>query len=225
MIRQIPSIQLPNYGVGLPGVDEVRRALLWDSVHRAAAATWAGNVQFFTNPIGSLAGLAGAPKTLLDTNMVSAGQIPARNTFEIWDVRIGVTADLIGVADVATVPIALQEYVSDMAYGAAFSLFIDGKTVLDVAPIAILAPGYGITSHGFANNFPVAAPAAGGGAMGAQFGSPNGTSLWGLAPYPLVIKPSQNFQVQLFFPNAITIPAVTASRVWVHFDGVLRKAA
>ena len=225
MIRELGNQELQRYSVGLPGIDEVRRAVLYDSVHRAAAATWAGNVQFFVNPIGSLAGLAGVAKTLLDTNMVSAGQIPSRNAFEIWDIRVGVTMALAGVIDVATVPIAMQQYLNDMAYGAAFQLFIDGRPVQEIAPLALLAPGYGISTHGFAQNTPVLAGAAGGGAMSGQIGSPNGTSLWGLAPYPQVIKPNQNFAVQLFFPAAVTIPAVTSSRVYVHLDGVLRKAA
>lgn len=84
--NQVPSYaDLSNFNVNRDGWEVIRQGL-YDS--NAYAAAGASVLTFFALPIGQGTGLGGGVKTLTDTNMQAAGQMPNMQEFLVQSVEI-----------------------------------------------------------------------------------------------------------------------------------------
>jgi hypothetical protein len=220
--RSIQPNELAQFASEIQGVEEKRRWALYDSIIFAAAAVVTGDANLFQLPIGQ-----GAPaKTLLDTNMHAAGTLPARQGFEIWDVRVQVELRLLH-SSITSVTILNNNFerFHDLIYGASLTLRQAQKTDLELAPLAFLPAGYGATGVVYGTTNLVAAADTGGGASLFSNGHPSKAALWDLDPLPIILLPQRQFVVVINFPAAITLPAGVGMRLWVHLDGILHRAA
>lgn len=219
--KSIKPRELAGYSSEIPGLGEKRRWALYDRIVFAAAATVTGDQRFFSVQLGG-----GTPaKTLLDTNLRQAGQLPARQALEIWDIRIH--PQLTVVTDDASI-VAFHNLVDTfnaLIYGAFFLFEQAQKTDLEIAPIAILAAGYGASGPVAESSSLVAAAGAGSGAAVLNNGHPSRAALWNLAPMPIVILPQRSFQVTVSFPTAVVLPAGVGMNLWCHLDGILHRSA
>lgn len=220
--RALNPEEIQSFSSEIPGVQELRRWALYDRIVSVAAATLLGAYNFFTVPIGGGA----VPKTLLDTNLRQAGQLPARQGFEIWDIRVLPQIALL-IDSITTMTIlnncAIAAYT--LLYGGFFTLSQAQKTDLEISPIALLGAGYGAASTGGYGATVTPAAASGGGYIMATNGTPSSLALWGLAPLPIVILPQRSFSVSITYPVAIVLPAGVGLNQWVHLDGVLHRSA
>lgn len=220
--RSIAPNELAQFASEIQGVEEKRRWALYDSLIFAAAAAVSGDQTLFQLPIGQ-----GTPaKTLLDTNMRAAGTLPARQGFEIWDVRIQVEMRLLHSSETTiTILNNNMERFHDLLYGASLTIRQAQKVDLELAPLAFLPAGYGPTGFGYGTTNITAGAAAGGGAVLLSNGHQSKASLWDLDPLPIILLPQRQFSILINFPTAITLPAATGMRLWVHLDGILHRAA
>lgn len=215
------------------GVVEVIKQSLYDSaVLPAAGAT---NLTFFATPEGqgasSSPGNAANAKSLADTNMKAAGQLPAPEAFWIQSVEIdfqpGATTGASwqiqtpAVSTAVFTPAAIGGGVGDVnAFysSGALVLTIGNKPYLQEAPLLYFPPKC---------RFELDA---------ALSGVTNATSVVvameklkaGGRPYKLdpglSLTQSVNFKVQLFWPNAVALPSTFPGRVMVKLDGWLFRA-
>jgi hypothetical protein len=220
--RSIQGAELAAFSSEIPGVEEKRRWALYDVERFAAAATVLGDYNLFTIPIGQ-----GAPaKTLRETNMRQSGQLPARQGMEVWTVGVTIQPTLL-ITSETTVTIInnLAQAFYNLCYGASLTLRQAQKTDLEIAPLAFVPGGIGITSAGYATGNITAAAAAGGGALALNSGHPSRLACWELDPLPIVILPQRSFGVTLNFPVAQVLPAGVGLNIWCHLDGVLHRSA
>lgn len=213
--------ELAGFSSEIPGLEEKRRWALYDRIVFAAAATVSGDQTLFSTPVGG-----GTPaKTLLDTNLRQQAQLPARQALEVWDIRI--QPQLTVVSDDASV-VALNnlwDAFNALIYGG-FLVFRQAQKVdLEIAPLALLAAGYGGTGVDYGSTNFVAAAGAGGGAALFSNGHPSRAALWDLAPWPIIVLPQRSFSVTITFPTAIVLPAAVGLNLWCHLDGILHRSA
>jgi hypothetical protein len=216
-----------NYRANVPGLADAKRAALYDVVGFAAAANVLGPARFFTVPLGGAGVFNGAAvaKSLLQTNLRTAGQLPAQQELEVWDIRVQPDINLINSDTTSTILSNAMIAVRALLMGSFLTLQIDGKTQLEISPVAILSAGYGAVASGYGSANITAAAAAGGGALFLTNGSPNRSGLWNLSPIPIVIQAGHTFEVIIETPIQVTLPANTALNWWVHLDGKLHRAA
>lgn len=93
-MNNVPSLMdLQKYAVNRPGQQEVIRQPLYDTAVYATAGST--GISFFATPIGQGAsaspGNAGNVKTIADTNMTLAGQLPAGQNFMVEQIEVDVT--------------------------------------------------------------------------------------------------------------------------------------
>lgn len=217
--RLIPPEQLASYSSEIQGLDEQRRWSFYDRQVYAAAATVSGDVTLFSTPIGQ----GSTAKTLLDTNMRQAGQLPARQAFIAYDIRV--QPQLTVISEDATIAAAnnIPDAFWSLIYGGSFTFRQAQKVDLELAPLAMLPAGYGAAGPIYGGG--MASASTSGGAFLGSNGSPNRTALWDLDPLPIVILPQRSFSVVLNFPTAIVLPTGVGLNLWVHLDGVLLRSA
>lgn len=212
---------------------EVIRQSFYDSLLYPTAGSV--NLRFFQNPIGqglSVApGNANNPKTLADTNMEGAGQLPAPQGFWNHSVEIDVLPGSVNTANTFTP----QTYASSAAAPAAATGIVQVGAVNDVA--AIVNSGalvYTIGEKPYLKEAPLSrfpakarreidAAFAGNSATTANFGA----AMLRAAGRPYLLDPglaimtSQNFNVQLQWPVVVATPSGFNARVQVILDGWL----
>jgi hypothetical protein len=198
-----------------PGVtyDPLRQPL-YDRVVTADPIAAGTVLQFFQTPIGQ------AGKTLLDTNMRLAGQIPAGHVFECWSPRVVVAP--ITITDIGL--LAVINNASDVyriIHGGFIDFAIVSSRKLQV-PIFFLPAGAGVS--GFAALTSIGGAGSNtGNVLAATNGEPNNTAPMTLAPFPVVIPPTQTFTFEMTFPVAIDLFGVVS--IWVVLDGILHRPA
>lgn len=233
MNQQFPNLQaFRDHMVNRAGVAEVIRQSLYDSVVYPAAGV-AGNLTFFANPVGqgvsSSPGNAANAKTIADTNMTLAGQLPAPQGFWIQSVEVdfqpGATTGASWVIQAPTIAnaaggAAVSPGGSDVNafYSAGqLTLTIGTKPYLQEAPLLYFPPKCRFELDT------------------ASSGAPTTTGVIvkeklkaGGRPYilepGLALMTSQNFNVTLFWPNAVATPSTFPGRVMVKLDGWLFRA-
>lgn len=213
--------ELAGFSSEIPGLEEKRRWALYDRIVFAAAATVTGDQTLFSTPIGG-----GTPaKTLLDTNLRQQAQLPARQALEVWDIRV--QPQLTVVSDDASIAAFnnLVDTFNALIYGGSFVFRQAQKVDLEIAPLALLAAGYGAFGPMSQSSSLVAAAGAGSGSTILSNGHPSRASLWDLAPFPIIVLPQRSFSVTLNFPTAIVLPAGVGLNLWVHLDGILHRSA
>ena len=218
----IPSYaDLSAYNVNRDGWEAIRQSL-YDSAAYAAAGQ--PQLSFFSTPVGQGTGVGGGPKTLTDTDMTLAGQMPANQEFLIQSLEVlffptipAVAADNPGALGAPAIPHIINDaYI--FAHGGNLNLFIGSKSYLQEAPMLRFPAKTFFDIVGMFSDSTTAGAAQ---ATRAAYATPRGRPYM-LQPANLRLVSNQNFGVTLNWPEgnaAITNPA----RVYVILDGVLYR--
>ena len=199
-LTQLPSLSdLQSYAVNRPGQNTGLRWELYDSV--AYPTGGQTSLDFFQIPQGQ------SSKTLADTNMEAAGQLPNPKQFLITDIQVFF---LSGLAPSAAVGVATAVNDAQIFYqGKAWAeLFIGSTYYVQQAPLVRFPPRNGLTGWGSISATDMVNYATAGG-----------------APYlmqpQILLQPTQNFKFSLKWPAAL--PITTASVVHVVLGGYLYR--
>lgn len=211
MAGNIPALaDLEKYNVNRPGDIEGIRSSLYDFQTYAALGTT--QMTFFAVPIGQSA------KTKFDTNMEVAGSLPAPKRFLIDTIEVyfypGSAVDTF-----ATVAAALPAQADDVytfAKNGWLDLFIGSKSYLTESPLGRLPPTTGVKlTTAIATNSATTSE------VKSEYAVAGGQP-YRLDP-PILLVPTQNFNVTLNWPVAIAMPSTIAARVGVVFKGILYR--
>lgn len=197
---------------------EITNQSLYDSTSYVAAGQ--ASLSFFQNPIGQGTGFGGGAKTLSDTNMQLAGQLPNGQMFIVTSIEINfqpttpsVTADLPAAIHAAN---AVPNIIND-----SYIFWRSGNLVFNVLSKAYLSEAPLMNFPPTADLDGFAAIAAGTGIadeINATYANSQGPTYL-LTPNNILITSNQNFKVTLAWPEgvqAITNPA----RVFVRLNGM-----
>lgn len=231
---------LDRYDVNAPGaVEKVRQRFYDYQVYPTAGAT---QFTFFAQPVGqgtsSSPGNAAGVKTLADTNMQLAGQLPSPQAFIVESIEVVIFPGSSTAANTfATQPpwdsgTNAAAMVSSGASGASdvnaigvagfLNFFIGSKSYLTDAPIGAFPPKTWPEVRG-------ALAGEGGGSSSSQSMASVLTFNWAGRPYyldpPITLRATQNFNVTLNWPVAVATPSGFNARIGVILDGVLFRKA
>lgn len=213
--RRPPSLDaLAQYNVNRPGQIESVWQPLYD--YQTYAAAGQTSLSFFQVPIGGLVG--STPRTLADTNMRSAGQLPAPQQFLVVNVQVqllpGFTVSSLGAA--AATSFAQDAYT--ILKNGVLRFRVGSKDYLEHSPLLDFPP----SSHleGFAAVADATTAAA---ALCSQISyAQSSGSLWAVAPIRLIAN--QNFSVTMEWPSAIAVPSTNATtKIGVKLGGYLYR--
>jgi hypothetical protein len=216
-----PKLQVPNraqlskYSVNRPGWEAIKQTLYDFQAYAAAGQTF---LQFFAVPAGQ------SSKTLSDTNMTLAGQLPKNQEFLVQSIEVQFFPTTPTVA--AQMPAvfgaqAAQSLVNDVyivGRSGNLNLTIGSKTYLQEAPLGKFPPKTHLCVDAALSDATTA---------GAAMQGRTGYAYWGGRPYnidpaALLLPENQNFSVTLSWPEgvqAITNPG----RIGVVLDGILYR--
>ena len=218
-VHQIPSArQLQRYDVVRRDSVEGIRQTLYDSQNYAAAGQTSLN--FFQVPQGQGTGIGGGIKTLEDTNMELAGNLPNPKAFLTQGIEILFFP--YGTPVTSGTALAAKNMTNDtwaFAKQGWLQLFISSKPYLQEAPLAKfpgrnflradLAIGLTTTAATTTNQLIAEVPVMSG------------------APYkvipPITIRPTMNFNVTLNWSTAVAMPSGQPARVMVVMTGLLYR--
>ena len=214
-----PSLEaLEKYNVNRSGQFEAVRQTLYDFQSYAVAGQT--QLTFFQLPVGQ------GGKTLADTNMEVAGQIPNPKMFLIQSIEIMLlpsgavnSTALPSVGAAADAASALVNDIYNVGKSGWLELFIGSKPYLREAPLMRFPPK--VKLDGFAG---VTSTLTAGAATMSQIAY----AAWGGRPYmltpPILLKPTQNFNITLNWPAAVALAAAnTGARIGVIMDGILYR--
>lgn len=215
-VNQVPTRQqLSKYSVNRPGWEAVRQTLYDFQAYQAAGHT---QLTFFALPVGQ------SNKTLSDTNMSLAGQLPANQEFWVQSIEVVFAPTTPTVA--AAMPAAQGAQAAAVQLNDAYivgrsgnlQLVIGSKPYLQEAPIGRFPQKahYHIDAA-LADSTTAGAAQQARAAFGYWMGRP-----YLVSPAELLLVSNQNFQVTLNWPEgaqAITNPA----RIGVILDGILYR--
>lgn len=184
------------------GLKDVILQPLYDTVPYAAAGQT--QLTFFQVQLGAGTTAFGTgAKSLADTNMTLAGQLPAPQTFTIYGFRLQ-TPWNIPFLDL-----------NIMLNGCVFELLIGTKPFLQV-PARNIPAGNGPFFSGS-----VAAAATNNGAVS---GWPVMSNRFAIGEKPVKLNSTENFQVTLKWPGGVQ--AISAlSSITLYLDGILKRSA
>ncbi len=223
-ISGVPSYSdLAAYNVNRDGWEAIRQSL-YDSASYVAAGQ--PQLNYFSTPVGQGVGFGGGTKTLSDTNMTLAGQMPANQEFLIQSLELAFLpstptpaagADMPAVFGAAAVAAQINDaYIFSRSGN--LNLVIGSKSYLQEAPLLRFPPKAFFEVHGAASNATTAAAAL---ASMVAYGSARGRPYM-LQPANLRLVSNQNFGVSLNWPEGLQVIANPA-RVFVILDGVLYR--
>jgi hypothetical protein len=215
-MQKVPSRQqLAEYSVNRPGWEAIRQSLYDYQAYQAAGHS---QLTFFAAPVGQ------GGKTLSDTNMTLAGQLPKNQEFLVQSIEIFLSPSTPTVA--AAMPSvfgagAASVQVNDnyiIGRSGNLNLTIGSKPYLQEAPLGRFPQKASFEIEAGASDATTAgANLAYRTAFGKWVGRP-----YQLAPVPLLLPENQNFTVTLNWPEgvqAISNPA----RIGVILDGILYR--
>jgi len=207
--------QLSKYSVNRPGWEVIRQSLYDFQPYLAAGHN---SLNFFAAPTGQ------GGKTLTDTNMTLAGQLPRNQEFLVQSVEIFLLPttptvaagmpSVFGAGLAAT--LVNDEYI--IGRSGNLNLTIGSKPYLQEAPLGRFPSKANFSTEGSASD---ASTAAANLQFRANFGCWKGRPYM-LDPAPVLLPENQNFSVTLNWPEgaqAITNPA----RIGVILDGLLYR--
>lgn len=207
--------QLSKYSVNRPGWEAIRQSLYDYAAYQAAGVT---QLTFFALPVGQ------GNKTLSDTNMTLAGQLPKNQEFLVQSIEVVFYPTTPTVA--AGMPSffgaeAAQVLINDAyIFGRSgnLNLTIGSKPYLQEAPVGRFPQKA---------QYELSAALADASTAAAALQTRTGYGKWVGRPYlldpaPLLLPENQNFSVSLNWPEgvqAISNPA----RVGIILDGILYR--
>ncbi|MDE2019679.1 MAG: hypothetical protein KGJ13_05040 [Patescibacteria group bacterium] len=221
VVLPIPTrSQLDAFNVNREGWEAITNSLYDSAAYPAAGTT---QLSFFNLPLGQGTGFGGGTKTLSDTNMTLAGQMPANQEFLIQrvEVRFFPTVPAVAAANPSAVGAPAAAALVNDSYLAAhtgnLTLTIGSKPYLQEAPLLKFAP---------CTNFRVNGAQSDSSTAGAGQNVRTVFAYWEGRPYilkaPLRLVSNQNFGVTLNWPEgvqAITNPA----RIFLSLEGVFYR--
>jgi len=207
--------QLSRYSVNRPGWEAVKQSLYDFQVYAAAGQT---QLTFFALPVGQ------GGKTLSDTNMTLAGQLPRNQEFLLQSIEIvffPTTPTVAAQMPAAFGAQAVAQIVNDsyiVGRAGNLALVIGSKPYLQEAPLGRFPPK---------THFEIDAAAADVTTAGAALQTRIAYAGWSGRPYmidpaSLLLPENQNFSISLNWPEgvqAITNPG----RIGVVLDGILYR--
>lgn len=207
--------QLAKYSVNRPGWEAIRQSLYDYQAYAAAGQT---QLTFFALPVGQ------GGKTLSDTNMTLAGQLPKNQEFLLQSIEVFFSPTTPTVA--AQMPAAFGAQVAAQIVNDAYIVGRAGNLTLTVGSKPYLQESP-LGRFPQKARFSVDAGLADVSTAGAAFQSRVAFGAWGGRPYmldpaPLLLVENQNFSVTLNWPEgvqAITNPG----RIGVILDGILYR--
>ena len=228
----IPSLQdLNNFKVNRAGIEGIRQSL-FDFLLYPTAGQAAFN--FFATPQGqgitsAVGGVVGSPKTIQDTNMTTAGMLPAGQSFLVTSIEVPFFAGSVSTANTYTLASPAAFAVAAAAAVAAqladvnsfyqsgsLKLFIGSKVYLEEAPLLRFPPKCQLTYDAA-----LASNSATVGELAVVSGKVSGR------PYMIepqvLLENNQNFAVSLNFPAGVATPSGFNARVGVILDGYLYR--
>lgn len=200
---------LEQYRVNQPGQLEINYWPLYDIITYAQAGQT--SLTFFQNPIGQ------GGKTIADTNMELAGQLPAPQKFMVLSVHIELYPPaLVGRSGTAATGIATNANdVQEVMQSGSLEVSVGNKTYVEQAPLGMFPQSFGLSGL---------AALAGQGAVADVINITDYARVSGV-PFnviPFVIPTSQNFVARMTWPTTIGITADT--RIGVRLGGFLYRS-
>lgn len=199
---------------------EVTRQSLYDSqTYNAAGQT---SLAFFQTPLGQ------GGKTVADTNLELAGQLPAPKYFLVESIEILLFPgpDPVTTNNDALSPDALETNFANDVYAVeksgSLNFFIGSKTYLEEAPLGRFPPKTRLeTEFAYALQSETAT-VENAAQISADYAAFCGRPYF-LDPYMILLAPTQNFNVTLSWPVAVPLPSTEDARIQVVLDGVLYR--
>ena len=227
MVQVIPSPQISNiadlqkYNVNLQEFEQIRQSLYDSAIYPAAGAT---SLRFFQQPIGQ------DGKTLEDTNLQLAGQLPTNQLFLVEDVQLLFFPNFDGAVTnpddqpaVFGAQAAAQQIndVYEFAQAGALRFEIGSKDYLREAPLQVFPAK---------TKFHVEGALADSSTGAADAQSRIGFAYTCGVPYllnpPLLLIENQNFGVEILYPNGVRpLPSAADAKVFCKFGGILFRRA
>lgn len=213
---KIPNLQdLMQYDVNRRGQYEGIRQSLFDITTYALAGQT--SLQFFQVPRGQ------GGKTIADTNMQSAGQLPQPQHFLVQSIEILLFPGVLPTTKLTTV--AETEFANDVytvSKSGSLDFFIGSKSYLEEAPLGRFPPKTRLaveSSHAIVQLQASAADAE------LQVSTDYAAGIG--RPYfldpPVLLVPNQNFNVTLNWPAVVALPSGADARIGVVLDGILYR--
>lgn len=213
MENQIPNLKdLMQYDVNRRGQYEGIRQSLYDFTdYNPGGQT---SLQFFQQPRGQ------AGKTIADTNMSSAGQLPQPQNFLVQSIEIlFFPGTAVSSMNEDPDPDQFANDVYQVMKSGSLNLYIGSKTYLEEAPIGRFPPKTNLrvdSAVGFQH------PAA----LAESWYSTTYACAAGRPYYldpPVLLVPNQNFEITLSWPSPVSLPSSFFARIGVVLDGILYR--
>ena len=206
-----PAAAKKRYQVNQPNTREGIRQSLYD--YQTYAQAGQSQIKFFQTPVGQ------SNRTKADTNMLSAGSLPAPQSFLVQSIQIWFEP---GAAVLPTIDGAAAQsaFINDvwkvMRQGAYVELTIGSKTYFTEAPLARFpcANRLSVATSSSANLV-----AAGSTINSTEYAATAG-AIYKVPGY--YIPQNQNFDVTIYWPSVVSISA--AGKIGVIMDGVLYRS-
>jgi hypothetical protein len=197
-----------------PGLHEIITQPEYDSFSVAAGAAVPSQSVLFQNPIGQ------SSKTLLNTNMLAAGQLPAPQKFSVRAIRLGIRND--------AVPADMVSFL----WGTYCVFSVSQKPYLQ-CPAVLLTAGFGAYLPAISQLNPVETGTASIVGYMTSNGVPDQANIYALSR-PIQIEQNEQFSFTINAPSTITLTAATGSpaptppgtglTTYVFLDGELSRA-
>lgn len=211
-IRSFSDIQ--KYQVNRSQEFEVTRQTLYDFQTYANAGQT--SLTFFQIPIGQ------SGKTIADTNLELAGQLPAPKHFVVESIEVVFYPGPLPVeVDTAVTDVEHVNDVYTVAKSGSLNFFIGSKSYLQEAPIGRFPPKTRLDADfGFALQQFQATAADAVSQVSGNYAAMSGRPYF-LSPYNIALMPTQNFNVSLTWPSAVALPSGVDGRIGIVLDGAL----
>lgn len=221
MAQPISFQEAKRYQVNRSQEYEVTRQSLYDFLTYDSAGQT--SLTFFQQPIGQ------ASKTIADTNLELAGQLPAPKFFLVESIEIQLFpgVDPVTVTNATDSPNAVESEFTNDVYSVAESgsldFFIGSKSYLQEAPLGRFPPKTRLQPEFAASIQSREATATdSSNQLKMDYAAFCGRPYF-LDPYKILIPPTQNFTVRLAWPSAVALPSGQDARIGVVLDGVLYR--
>lgn len=202
---------------GLRNYDVVRRdsvegikQSLYDSNFYAAAGQ--SQLKYFQIPQGQGVGVGGGVKTLEDTNMELAGQLPNPKAFLLQGIELFIIPNGSPVTDGDPLPNMTNDMWT-IANRGWLELFISSKMYLQEAPLGKF-PARNFMRADFATTLETGGTTM---ELPVLAGQP-----FAMVP-PITIRPTMNFNINLNWSSNLQLPSGQPARVMVNLSGLLYR--